>query len=186
MSSNDETPVKGHEYDGIKEFDNPLPMWWVMTFVGTIIFSFIYMIHYHTDTKRLIVDEYREDLEAIQSITQSKNVIKISLESLNTAILNPGAIAKGRGVFSNRCVVCHGNDGGGGIGPNLCDNTWIHGKGKPEDIANTVKDGVLDKGMPAWSTMMSNDEIIQVTAYVVSLKGTRPASPKAPQGNKVD
>jgi len=185
MSTKDHVPLKGHEYDGIKEFDNPLPRWWVITFLATIIFSFIYFIHYHTETKRLIADEYQSDLQTLQKSGASDNK-SITPESLKAAALDPSQLEKGKGVFSNKCATCHAPDGGGAIGPNLCDNFWINGKGRLEDIAATIKDGVPDKGMPAWGSMIGQDEVIQVAVYVASLRNTKPTSPKAPQGQKVD
>lgn len=186
MTTKDNVPVKGHEYDGIKEFDNPLPMWWLLTFLGTIIFSFIYVLHYHTETKNQIVDEYKADLFAIQNATGPNANQPITAESLKAVAMDTSQIEKGRGIFTSRCGVCHGPDGGGGIGPNLCDNAWIHGKGKVEEIAATIQNGVLDKGMPAWGSMMGRDEVMQVTAFVGTLKGSRPSNPKAPQGIKAD
>jgi cytochrome c oxidase cbb3-type subunit 3 len=75
-------------------------------------------------------------------------------------------------------------DGGGLIGPNLTDNAWIHG-GQITDIYKTVMNGVLEKGMPAWGTMLKPEEVEQVVAYVASLQGSNPANPKAPQGAPV-
>ncbi len=183
--SNNKTPLKGHEYDGIKEFDNPLPMWWMITFLATIIYSFLYFLHYHTDTHLLITDEYAADVEALDKL-HSNNSAPITEESLKAFAADPSQIEKGHGVFSGRCVVCHGAEGGGGIGPNLCDSFWIHGKGKMSDIANSIQNGVLDKGMPAWGSMMAREEVLQVSAYVGSLKGTKPSNPKAPQGERTN
>lgn len=186
MTSKDDVPVKGHEYDGIKEFDNPLPMWWLITFLGTIIYSFIYVLHYHTETKNQIVDEYNADLAAYQKTSGMGNNEAISPDSLKTMADDLLQIDKGRAIYIGKCVTCHGPDGSGGIGPNLCDNFWIHGSGRIEDIATTIQKGVLDKGMPPWGGMIGRNEVMQVAVYVGTLKGSKPKNPKAPQGKKTD
>ena len=93
----------------------------------------------------------------------------------------PAALASGKTVFGAYCVACHGPDGGGVIGPNLTDAFWIHG-GSPSAIYATVHDGVLAKGMPAWGQSLKPDEVTAVVAYVISLQGTTPATPKPPEG----
>jgi cytochrome c oxidase cbb3-type subunit III len=185
MSEKKDPLLKDHIYDGIQEYDNPLPQWWLWTFLGAIIYSFLYVLHYHTSTHILIEDEYQKEVAQIQ-VKQGGNKPEISEEILNAAAIDPSQLERGKGLFQNRCVACHGSEGGGGIGPNLCDKNWIHGKGKVHDIFAVVQNGVLDKGMPAWATMLGPDEIVQVSAFVASLKGSKPANPKAPQGMKVD
>jgi len=94
---------------------------------------------------------------------------------------DPAALASGKTVFGAYCVACHGPDGGGVIGPNLTDTYWIHG-GSPAAIYTTVHDGVLAKGMPAWGLSLKPEEVDAVVAYVISLQGTTPATPKPPEG----
>jgi cytochrome c oxidase cbb3-type subunit 3 len=92
-------------------------------------------------------------------------------------------IGKGKSVFmNNNCGSCHRVDGGGNaIGPNLTDVYWIHG-GNIKNIFNTVQNGVVDKGMPAWGRSLSPTEVRDVAFYILSLQGTNPAGAKAPQG----
>lgn len=96
---------------------------------------------------------------------------------------NEASIELGKRLFSNNCIVCHRQNGAGGIGPNLTDNYWLHG-GSKLDIAKTITFGVAGKGMISWKSMLNPDEIGQLTAYVYSLKGTNPENPKEPQGIK--
>ena len=88
-------------------------------------------------------------------------------------------------TFITTCAPCHVADGGGLIGPNLTDEYWIQG-GSPMQVMHTVNNGVLDKGMPAWNAVLKPDQVAGVVAYVMSLQGTTPAAPKAPQGMKAD
>ena len=179
MSDNDK--ILDHDYDGIQEFDNPLPNWWLTTFFGTIIFAFLYYIHYTFGGGLTLQEELKV---AMASLPKSEDQA-LSESELKTKMSSPGTLESGKAVFVARCVACHGTEGEGGIGPNLTDEYWIHGQGTRADIVNVVQKGVPDKGMPTWSSMISSDEIIQVSAYVYSLKGTNPKNPKAPQGEKV-
>ncbi len=93
-------------------------------------------------------------------------------------------LAEGRIVYVGKCAVCHGEKGEGTIGPNLTDGFWIHGDGKDAAVETVVKDGVADKGMPAWLNSLKPDELKNVVAFVRSLADTN-VSGKAPQGTKV-
>jgi cytochrome c oxidase cbb3-type subunit 3 len=84
-------------------------------------------------------------------------------------------------LFVQRCAQCHGNSAEGNIGPNLTDDYWLHGN-QLTDIYRTVMEGVTDKGMQSWKTVLRPGEILSVTAYVGSLRGSEPDRPKAPQG----
>jgi cytochrome c oxidase cbb3-type subunit 3 len=176
-----EPKLLDHNYDGIQEFDNLLPNWWLMTFLGTIIFGFIYFIHYNFGGAQTQVQELHADLDALPKATE-----KVFDEAtLAAQVDQPESLKKGAAVFASKCSACHGPQGQGIIGPNLTDNYWLHGKGLRKDIAQTVTKGVLDKGMPSWSGLISDDEILQVVGYVYSLRGTHPQNPKPPQGEEV-
>ena len=94
---------------------------------------------------------------------------------------DPAVIDSGKVVFARNCVPCHAPDGGGGIGPNLTDQYWIHG-GNIKDIIATITNGVPAKGMITWSPILDSLHISDVAYYILSLQGTRPAKPKDPQG----
>ncbi len=93
-------------------------------------------------------------------------------------------LAKGKVIFEKNCAACHAPDGGGGIGPNLTDDYWIHG-GTFKDIVQTITVGVPAKGMIPWEKTLNQEKIQQVASYVATLRGTTPAQPKAPQGELV-
>ena len=87
----------------------------------------------------------------------------------------------GKTVYETNCAACHRADGGGLIGPNLTDASWIHG-GAPTQVHHTIAVGVLEKGMPPWERILKPEQLNNVTAYVLSLQGTNPPNPKAPEG----
>jgi cytochrome c oxidase cbb3-type subunit 3 len=180
-------PLLEHNYDGIQEYDNPLPLWWLCTFIGTVIFAFIYYIHYEVAGGPTLQDELKVSMEEI-AVIAAGNHFDRKLESeveLIEKMKSPENLISGKGVFEGKCVACHGEKGQGIIGPNLTDHFWIHGKGQRTDIIAVIRNGVNDKGMPAWQTMLKADEIISVAAYVYSLRGTNPTQAKAPQGEEV-
>lgn len=178
-----------HSYDGIKELDNHLPPWWKWLFYFTIAWSVVYLVVYHVSgSYPLMIQEYDNDMaaaeEQIRKLKASKPQEVID-ESTLTYSADPAMITKGKEVFNTmNCGSCHRADGGGNaIGPNLADEYWIHG-GDIKQVFATIKDGAVDKGMPAWGKSLSPQDVRNVTYFVMSLQGTNPANAKGPQGEK--
>ena len=181
MANNDEDRLLEHEYDGIREYDNPLPRWWLWIFYATIVFvPLYYVLPGRLGENGGNVAEYDAEVAAYKS-GQPAAPPTISSEALLALSKDREAVEEGREVYARNCVACHGADGGGVIGPNLTDDAWIHG-GAPSAIHYTVVVGVLAKGMPGWERLLKPEALDQVVAYVISLQGTKPATPKAPEG----
>lgn len=180
-----------HNYDGIRELDNHLPPWWKWLFYGTIAWGLVYLVVYHfSDSLPLSEEEYRNEVAAAEEkarefkASQPQAVIdENTLQFTNDAAI----VKKGKSVFMNsNCGSCHRNDGGGNtIGPNLTDKYWLHG-GDVKNIFSTIRNGVVEKGMPAWGKSLSPQDVRDVTFFVMSLQGTNPAEAKAPQGDLVE
>jgi cytochrome c oxidase cbb3-type subunit III len=176
-----------HNYDGIRELDNHLPPWWRWLLYGTIAWSVVYMIMFHvTSSLPLSIDEYKNQLveaDAAKKAFLASQPAAVIDENALVYDANADMIAKGKKVFmGNNCQSCHRDDGGGNIvGPNLTDDFWIHG-GTIKQIFTTIKSGVVEKGMPAWGKVMSPQDVRDVTFFIMSLRGTNPPNPKAPQG----
>jgi cytochrome c oxidase cbb3-type subunit III len=176
-----------HSYDGIKELDNHLPPWWKWLFYGTIGWSVVYIIVFHfSSTLPLSIEEY--EIEVAQAEEQTKKLQMNSPQLVideNTLQYSADAaiLENGKNVFnSNPCSSCHRADGGGNtIGPNLTDEYWIHG-GDAKNIFKTIKDGAVDKGMPAWGKAMTPQDVRDLTFYIISLQGSNPPQAKGPQG----
>lgn len=173
-----------HEYDGIRELDNSLPPWWVWGFYITIIYSVIYLLHFHVlGTGPSSAQELERELAIAEK--QKEEYLKTTanlIDETNVQYLTADAnLASGRKIFEQNCATCHAQDGGGLVGPNLTDNYFIHG-GSIQDIFKVIKYGVLEKGMLAWKDMLSPAQMQDVASYVKSLVGTTPANPKEPQG----
>lgn len=177
-----------HNYDGIVELDNHMPPWLANVFYITIAFAVIYFTYYSVlGLGKTQLEEYAEEqrLAAIQ-IEQYQAMAVSSIDE-NSVVFDESAsaLSAGQRIFSANCVACHASDGGGGVGPNLTDEYWIHG-GSIQDIFRVTKYGVPEKGMIPWADQLSPEEMQQVSSYIKSLKGTTPANPKAPQGEKYE
>lgn len=179
-NSKDQAELLDHNYDGIQEFDNPLPNWWLVTFFGTIIFAFIYYLHYTFGGGMTLKQELEVAMSALPKAVEQA----WSEADLKSKMDSPETVTKGKAVFAGKCSACHGTEGQGVIGPNLTDNFWIHGKGLRADLMQVITKGATDKGMPSWAGMISEDEIIQVAGYVYSLRN-HPVKGKEPQGVEV-
>ena len=186
MSENENSKLTDHDYDGIQEYDNPLPTWWLATFFLTIIFAFLYYIHYFSGAGPTLLQEF--DI-AMKELEKGRPPVAQSLETEDELLAfrnKPEILAAGAAAYGGKCAVCHRADLGGQIGPNLTDEFWIHGKGHAVDIAKVVREGVADKGMPPWGDLLSKDELHGLVAYILTKKDSHPASAKAPQGEKAE
>ena len=176
-----------HEYDGIQEYDNPMPRWWIWLFWATIVFAVLYWFNVPgIGSGRGRIANYEREMAAAQEKFGSRAPAPGAGPTgadLVAFSKDPAKLERGKAVFTTNCVPCHRADGGGVIGPNLTDDFWIHG-GKPVQILQTITAGVLDKGMPAWGATLKPDDLPAVAAYVMSLHGTHPPAPKEPQGVK--
>jgi len=187
MSTHDnDKEIKGHDYDGITEYDNPLPIWWLATFIGTVIFAGIYYLHYEVADGPSLKQELALSLKQIETMKANAPVEHLSEDQLAATFKDAKNIEAGGQIFSSKCAVCHVQDLQGVIGPNLVDDFWIHTKGTKSGIVQVITEGVTEKGMPAWKDLLKPDDILHVASFIYSKKGTHPANPKAPQGDKIE
>lgn len=262
-----------HDYDGIKEFDNDLPPWWLWLFYLSILWAVVYMVHYHVlGTGDSPLTEYQKEMDpswkapaethdfsigyrspfytgrqditplsriesaaaleaekAFQAAVEGGKMTASSLESLSfeelvqaamtvaspeqlgklqqafpeiqptlkdgakvasaapaisvEPLTDAASLASGESIFTTNCVSCHGKAAGGGIGPNLTDDYYLHGP-TPGNMVTTITSGVPAKGMISWRGILTDKQILEVASYILTLKGSDPANAKAPQGEK--
>jgi len=172
-----------HDYDGIKELDSQIPPWFLWLFYITIFFSIVYMLDYHIfNSSPLQAEEYQ--LQVKQAEVERAALMNSGAmlnEETVTLLSDQAAIENGKQIFATNCVACHTADGGGLVGPNLTDDYWIHGGGV-KNIFKIIKYGVVAKGMISWQSQLSPKQMQDVSSYIISLHGTTPANPKAPEG----
>lgn len=178
----------GHDYDGIRELDNPMPPWWVALFVVTIIFSVVYVFHYHfLGTGDLQTAEYERSMATAKlEVAAYRKANAMNVDETNATLMEDAAdLMSGKAIFENKCSVCHKEDGRGEIGPNLTDEYWNYG-GDIKNLFKVIKEGA-PKGMPAHEAMLNPIQIQQVASYVLHFEEISPADGgKEPEGEKAE
>jgi cytochrome c oxidase cbb3-type subunit 3 len=173
-----------HDYDGIKELDNNLPPWWVYLFYACIVFAVVYLVRFE------IMGAPDQEAELKTEMAQAKIDVAKYMETAPdlmdektvSLLTDAESLSKGKEIFTTNCVACHRADAGGQIGPNLTDDHWILGGGI-KNLFHTITNGGRDgKGMIAWKASLKPKEIQAVASYVISLRGSNPKDPKAPDG----
>ncbi|GAA0550381.1 cbb3-type cytochrome c oxidase N-terminal domain-containing protein [Chitinophaga japonensis] len=174
----------GHDFDGIRELNNPTPPWWKWGFYFSIGFAVIYLWVYHVShsaplqLEELAIAEAKAEAARQEYLANAAN----NIDENNVQLLtDAGDIASGQKLFAVNCTACHGAAGQGMVGPNLTDAYWLHG-GKVNQVFSTIKYGVPEKGMKAWKDDFSPKQIAQLTSFIKTLQGTHPPDGKEPQG----
>lgn len=160
--SKETNQLMGHaeDNDGIEEYDNPLPDWWLGLFWFTIVWALGYTVHYH-----FIADRSQEKALAAEMAAADERWPEQASSALAFEF-SESAAESGATVYAQNCIACHGAEMEGGIGPSFVDDEWIHG-GQASDIQGIIRNGVAAKGMVAWEGILSPEQINQVTAYVI-------------------
>ncbi|MEA1651033.1 cytochrome-c oxidase, cbb3-type subunit III [Nitrospirillum sp. BR 11164] len=197
----------GHEWDGIKELNTPLPKWWLYTFYACIAFALVYTVLYpawpslHSHTKG-VLGWTRRDTVKSELDTRQQALAPVKAKLLATPIgdvekdpeLRTYVQAAGHIAFAENCAACHGAGGAGGKGfPNLADDDWLWG-GTPEQILQTVTYGVRNSNpdsrvsdMPRFGAdgLLTKEQINDVAEYVLSLSNTGTDKAAAGRGAQV-
>ncbi|MBC7198493.1 MAG: cytochrome-c oxidase, cbb3-type subunit III [Stutzerimonas sp.] len=180
----------GHSYDGIEEYDNPLPRWWFMLFVATVVFALGYLALYPGlgNWKGVLpgyeggwtqVKQWQKEVDKANE-QYGPLYAKFAAMPVEDVAQDPQALKMGGRLFASNCSVCHGSDAKGAYGfPNLTDNDWLYG-GEPETIKTTIMHG-RQAAMPAWKDVLGEAGIRNVAGYVRSLSGR-----DTPEGVEVD
>ena len=181
---NESQVLLDHDYDGIKELDNNLPPWWIYLFYACIVFSVLYLVRFEI----LGADDQETELKKelaqakIEVAEYMKTAPDLMDEKTVTLISDAPALAEGKTIFETNCAACHRADAGGQIGPNLTDDQWILGGGIKNIFHTLVNGGRDGKGMISWKGTLKPKEMQKVASYIISLKGSNPKEPKAPEG----
>ena len=191
-----------HEVDGIREFDNDLPRWWLYSFYFTILLGAVYLVNYHVLPEPLvgpasIQAEYEADVAAAAATRPAPAPAAAAggggeaagpagggAAADQVALTDADSLAKGQAVFESAthpCVACHRPDLGGLVGPDLTDDRWLHGC-SIGDVVAAIKTGFPLQGMLPYGggSPLSDEQTLQVASYILSKQGTNPAAPKAP------
>ena len=186
-SAGDHEKLTGHQYDGIQEYDNPTPGWWIWIFVASTIFAFFYFVYFQSPVpNRSVYDEFQDSTGAYQK----KKLEALGIKELTVTEPNmlkwmatPGFVDYGRSVFKQNCTSCHGDNGQGLIGPNLTDDYYKNIK-TVTDIPRVIGTGAANGAMPSWQRLGSVD-VALVGTYVATLRGKNLTSAKGIDGDKI-
>jgi cytochrome c oxidase cbb3-type subunit III len=174
-----------HAYDGIQEYDNPIPGWWSWLWIGSIVFGAMYWFVATLSSDMSNEAEFKShelaDMQKNYAVYAAMTADAPTLLKLQT---DEKAMALGRAVFLQQCASCHGIEGQGiTTAPNLTDDhyKWVK---HVDDIPKVVTEGRANNAMPAWGTKMKPEQILVVSAYVASLRGKKAAG-NGPYGDVI-
>lgn len=179
---NTDKHAEEHEYDGIKELNNPAPYWVILLFLVTIGFSGIYLIKYFGYPN----NGMDQNSEYLASVEKAKKEAASKAGNKEVQLTEEEMIKAGTQLYLEKgCIACHGAKGeGNAIGPNLTDKSWINGCSM-ENVVDVITNGRPEKGMTAFKSSLSEGEIKQLSTYILkSLVGSNPEKAKAAQGEE--
>ncbi|HGY9625219.1 cytochrome-c oxidase, cbb3-type subunit III [Pseudomonas putida] len=191
QSRNTTDQTMGHSFDGIEEYDNPLPKWWFWLFVGTLVFAVGYLILYPGlgNWKGVLpgyengwtqVNEWQKEMDKADA-KFGPIFAKYAAMPVEEVAKDPQALKMGSRLFASNCSVCHGSDAKGAYGfPNLTDKDWRWG-GEPETIKASIMDG-RHGVMPGWAEVIGEQGVADVAAFVLTNLDGR----SLPEGAKAD
>lgn len=186
LKKGEEVKTMGHSWDGIEEYNNPLPRWWFYMFLGTLIFSIGYLIVYPGlgDYKGVFgwtsQGQYREEVAKAEA-SYKPLYDKYAQMSIPEVAKQPEAMTIGKNLFDTYCIQCHGSDAKGSRGfPDLTDNDWLFG-GTPEKIQETIAKGRVGVMAP-WGPVLGEEGVRDVAHYVMSLSNREHNEDRAVRG----
>ncbi len=181
-----------HEADGIREFDNELPRWWLYTLYFTIVLAAAYFVNYHVLPTPLvgpasIQAEYEADVAAAAAARPAPVAMPSSAPGGGAAgavlLSDEESLHEGREIYESAthpCAACHRPDLGGLVGPNLTDSQWLHGC-SIDNVVAAITTGFPLQGMLPYGggPALNRDQVLQLASYVLSKQGSNPAAAKA-------
>ncbi len=177
-----------HNYDGIEEFDYPLPSWWLWTFIAGGFFAVFYIYLYNFAGAPSLAQEYQKELAKVEAKREEQRKLTGNFDAAAYKVWNerPESVQQAALVYEENCLSCHEEKGKGDIGPNLTDSHWLNLKRVTAgDIYGFILVGNEDNGMPAWADELSKEELFAAVKYVLSVHNTNAPDGKEPQGVEI-
>ena len=186
---NNQPRILDHEYDGIREYDNPTPGWWHLIFFGSILFACFYALYWHGNPDAASIQEAwnRQQVAEYRRVFGAVGELKPDQETILKMMNEPKMLEVARSIFIGNCAACHGKDAAGISGSacvNLTDDYWKNVK-VVTDIFKTITNGAANGAMPSWEHRLQQNERIILAAYVASLRA-HPVAGRPPEGDKID
>ncbi len=175
-----------HSYDGIQEYDNPMPGWWVYLFIATIAFSAVYFVVMTLTGDELgprgfyaraVAEDEKRQFGMLGELAQdAPTLLKFAHD--------PKWLRVGAAIYVSNCASCHGREAEGVSAPNLTDNNYIYVR-QPADFYDVINKGRKNGAMPSWENRLKPSEVVLVASYVASLRGLNKPG-RAPEGDPID
>ncbi len=174
--------LTSHNYDGIQEYDNPIPGWWHFLFWGSIVFAMFYVMVYHSPLVPSLAKRHAKAEErALQIRFAELRGIPMGESKILQIMGQEAWLEQGQSIFKQQCALCHGAQGEGLVGPNMTDDYYKNTK-TLGGVIQVIQDGAANGAMPAQRNLMNDNEIALVAAYVASLRGQNLPGPRDPEG----
>ncbi len=178
--------LKDHNYDGIQEYDNPIPGWWHMIWWGSIVFALCYVVVYHSPMVPSLHKRHASaESRALEVRFSELRQIPMGESKILQIMGQDAWLAQGEAIFKQKCTLCHGQQGEGLVGPNMTDeyykNTTTLG-----GIVAVIQNGAANGAMPAQRNALNESEVALVAAYMASLRGKNLQSPREAEGVIID
>lgn len=166
--SKETNQLLGHadESDGIEEYDNPLPDWWVGLFWITVLWAIGYGASYHFIMGRSQESDLAAEMAAAEARWPAEAAAAAAAAAADNFTITPDLVSAGEQIYATQCIACHGPALEGLIGPSFLDDEWIHG-GTVRDVLRIIREGVPEKGMVPWAAILSQQQINEVAAFVL-------------------
>lgn len=177
--------LEDHEYDGIREYDNPTPGWWWLLFWLTFVYGVGYFLWYEVADKNAgIYDEYQAHVEQDIALSLAKlGKLEADPSTVLELMGQDDALLLGQTIFTTNCASCHAKDGAGLVGPNLTDESYKN-LTDLSGLIDVVENGAANGAMPAWKNRLLGNDLVLVTAYTAALRGKN-LSGKAAEGQAI-
>jgi len=177
------SPLTDHEYDGIREYDNPIPGWWSWMFFGSVVFAVLYYSAYQLGTAGTSVAQAYDNDVTANLLLQFEEIGMLAPDepTILKYMQEDKWLLFGKQTFAGNCVSCHGKNGEGLVGPNMTDEYYKNVK-TLSDIGRVIQNGAANGAMPGWNNRLHPNEIVMVAAYVASLRGQNLPGPRGPEG----
>jgi cytochrome c oxidase cbb3-type subunit 3 len=175
-----------HEYDGIREYDNPCPGWWNWLFFATIVFALFYFFYFHIGRAGITIAKDHENAISNNVRLRFAEIGELTPDepTLLKYMQQPQWLSVGQSVYEQKCRVCHGEGGCGLVGPNLTDE-YYKSVDSLVDVITVISQGAGNGSMPAWKRLLHPNELLLVSAYVANMRGENLAGPRQAEGKEI-
>lgn len=180
-----EPKLLDHEYDGIREYDNPTPGWWHAIFVGTIVFSVVYFVFFHFSPESWTIHEEWNDRQVAyyKQVFGKVGELKPEEATILSVMGDEQLMAVAGAIYANNCAACHGADGRGINGVNLTDDFYKN-VARITDLYGVITNGAAAGAMPAWGQRLSQNERVILAGFVAAMRG-RNVPGRGPEGERI-